>query len=49
VVADIISLLLNVPQAGKGWDLFLLYSWEAQAERMGQPERRLLGKTPHLP
>lgn len=23
------------PQAGKGWDLFLLYRWGAQAERMG--------------
>lgn len=27
------------PRAGKGWDLFLLYSWEAQAERTGQAER----------
>lgn len=31
------------PQAGKGWDLFLLYGWGARAQRMdGQREEAVL-------
>lgn len=37
------------PQAGKGWDLFLLYSWGAQAERMGRQREEASPAQPSLP
>lgn len=47
--ADITSLRLSDPQAGKGWDLFLHYSWGAQAERMGRQRGEATVKARHLP
>lgn len=37
------------PQAGKGWDLFLLYSWGAQAESTGRQREEASPAQPSLP
>lgn len=37
------------PQAGKRWNLFLLYSWGAQAETMGGQREEAAGSARHLP
>lgn len=37
------------PQAGKGWDLFLLYSRGAPAERMGRQREEAARSAQHLP
>lgn len=37
------------PQAGKGWNLFRLYSWGAQAKRMGGQREEAASSARHLP